>query len=876
MNIFSKITKKTMLQNKSRTLVTLIGVVLSTAMITAVTSFGASLQKFLVDSSISQEGNWHGLVSYADQQGKEQLTADDRISQYGTIGEVGYGIWDEMGESVTTRYLYLESFSSEAFQMVPLHLYEGRLPENDREILIPYQMNAARAEGMEIQLGDILSVTLGQRILNGEILTQKDPWASQQNLSLRPEELEQIGGEEIFQPESQKTYTVVGFYKELPWDGYMMAGYPVITGPGVQEASGWRVLLRLKHMKEIYTLRQELLTSYPDSEFAIHDDLLQWYGVGDNKNLALVMISLMGIVIGLIMIGGISLIYNAFSISLRERTRQFGLLSSVGATKKQLRKALNYEAWSICLVGIPLGILCGLLGIGITLQFIGPLMADWIHGGDQGIPLHVSWIALGAAVLFALITVRISVWIPARRLKGLSAMEAIRSNQDVKISGRKIRSKGISGRLFGLEGMLASKNYRRDKRKYRTTVVSLTLSIVLFVTAGAFVQYLNQAGEDALASGKMDLYVDATGTDDLDGILKELQETEGVEQVLFSRQLNVDWIMEEGLLTEEGKNHGWERTGGGKLMNYNLIILPDEQFERYAEEQGIDSGEFFGEDTLKGIYVDRVRSLDSETQQYQNYNLLNLKKPQRINLGRDQYDEEGNSTGNFEQFFSLELTARAKEFPAESMNNYFSDTIVVTVPESSFVPYEDQMKEFLQQEIYLKAPDHRQVSQQLKNKTQDSTSALYRHNFYDMRENTERAQNILLVIRVLTGGFVTLMSLVAVANIFNTISTNLFLRRREFAVLRSIGMTRKGFRRMMSCECFIYGLRSICYGVLISAGTSYLVYRGTSLGVRYNYTLPWLYWGISVGAVLLVVAVTMVYSMRKMREDNIIEELKQE
>lgn len=876
MNIFSKITKKTMLQNKSRTLVTLIGVVLSTAMITAVTSFGASLQKFLVDSSISQEGNWHGLVSYADQQEKEQLAADDRISQYGTIGEVGYGIWDEMGESVTTRYLYLESFSSEAFQMVPLHLYEGRLPENDREILIPYQMNAARAEGMEIQLGDILSVTLGKRTLNGEILTQKDPWASQQNLSLRPEELEQIGGEETFQPESQKTYTVVGFYKELPWDGYTMAGYPVITGPGVQEASGWRVLLRLKHMKEIYTLRQEVLTSYPDSEFAIHDDLLQWYGVGDNKNLALVMISLMGIVIGLIMIGGISLIYNAFSISLRERTRQFGLLSSVGATKKQLKKALNYEAWSICLVGIPLGILCGLLGIGITLQFIGPVMADWIHGVDQGIPLHVSWIALGAAVLFALITVRISVWIPARRLKGLSAMEAIRSNQDVKISGRKIRSKGISGRLFGLEGMLASKNYRRDKRKYRTTVVSLTLSIVLFVTAGAFVQYLNQAGEDALASGKMDLYVDATGTDDLDGILKELQETEGVEQVLFSRQLNVDWIMEEGLVTEEGKNHGWERTGGGKLMNYNLIILPDEQFERYAQEQGIDSGEFFGEETLKGIYVDRVRSLDSETQQYQNYNLLNLKKPQRINLGRDQYDEEGNSTGNFEQFFSLELTARAKEFPAESMNNYFSDTIVVTVPESSFAPYEDQMKEFLQQEIYLKAPDHRQVSQQLKNKTQDSASALYRHNFYDMRENTERAQNILLVIRVLTGGFVTLMSLVAVANIFNTISTNLFLRRREFAVLRSIGMTRKGFRRMMSCECFIYGLRSICYGVLISAGTSYLVYRGTSLGVRYNYTLPWLYWGISVGAVLLVVAVTMVYSMRKMREDNIIEELKQE
>lgn len=94
-------------------------------------------------------------------------------------------------------------------------------------------------------------------------------------------------------------------------------------------------------------------------------------------------------------------------------------------------------------------------------------------------------------------------------------------------------------------------------------------------------------------------------------------------------------------------------------------------------------------------------------------------------------------------------------------------------------------------------------------------------------------------------------------------------------MLRSAGMTQKGFRRMMGCECLIYGIRSICYGVLISAGTSFLVYRSTSFGVSYRFTLPWLYWGISAAAVLVVVAATMLYSMKKMKGDNVIEILKQ-
>ena len=143
-----------------------------------------------------------------------------------------------------------------------------------------------------------------------------------------------------------------------------------------------------------------------------------------------------------------------------------------------------------------------------------------------------------------------------------------------------------------------------------------------------------------------------------------------------------------------------------------------------------------------------------------------------------------------------------------------------------------------------------------------------------MKQEFEKNRNIMVVIRVLTTGFVVLMAMIAVANIFNTVSTNLYLRRREFAMLRSVGMTQKGFRKMMGCECLIYGLRSICYGILISAGSSYLVYQTLQSGVEFAYVLPWKYWLISIAAVLLVVGITMLYTMKKMQKDNVIDILK--
>ena len=153
------------------------------------------------------------------------------------------------------------------------------------------------------------------------------------------------------------------------------------------------------------------------------------------------MTSLGIILVGIIAFGSISLIYNAFSISVSERTRQFGLLSSIGATKHQLTGSVLFEAFFLSIIGIPLGILSGIIGIGITFFFTGDMIAGFLYSdSDVTLSLHASIPALLAAVLVSLITILISAYLPARRAMKGSAIEAIRQSKDIIIRPRKVKT----------------------------------------------------------------------------------------------------------------------------------------------------------------------------------------------------------------------------------------------------------------------------------------------------------------------------------------------------------------------------------------------------------------------------------------------------
>ena len=191
----------------------------------------------------------------------------------------------------------------------------------------------------------------------------------------------------------------------------------------------------------------------------------------------------------------------------------------------------------------------------------------------------------------------------------------------------------------------------------------------------------------------------------------------------------------------------------------------------------------------------------------------------------------------------------------------------------SVIP-EAALNQFRNTEYFLTSSNHAASFENLA--TMLTENGLSSRQLFDYAANAETNRNVITIIRVFAYGFIVLISLIAAANVFNTISTNISLRRREFAMLKSVGMTQKGFRRMMNCECLLYGSKALLLGLPVSCGITYLIYRAVTTAYETFFHLPWAAIGIAVLSVFLVVFATMIYAMRKAKKDNPIDALKNE
>lgn len=876
MNIFSTITAKTMRANRVRTIVTIIGVILSTSMITAVATFGTSFQRFLVNYSIARDGNWHVAVTDTDQLSAGEMAKQEEVARTAEISVLGYARFEPVLEnSPKMPYLYVRALSREALKMLPAKMKEGRLPKNENEIAVPSVLLANEKMGEETKIGDTLTLELGERSLDGERLGQ--------NVGYMDEE---SGKPETFIPRTVKEFTVVGIFDSWPIISYAGAGYDVLAGPTEEKSAYQDIFIEMKQPRQVFDFAEEHL-SKTGIQVVYNESLLRWLGIVDNSNLTRVMVGLSAILIIVIMAGSITLIYNAFSISLRERTVQFGLLSSIGATKKQLRRAMRYEAFFVSAVGIPLGILAGVGGIGVTLHYIGRDLTQWIHGTKMGIPLYVPVWAIAVAAVNAFVTIMISVWIPSRRIRKITPMEAIRSSTDILIRPNEVRTRGWVTALFGLEGMMAQKNYRRDKRKYRATVVSLTMSIGLFTAAGLFNLYLMKTGAFVMDVPKTDLaytLYDRVNEQDKD-VREVLGSTEGVLSVdihyrgSFVFLLPEEWAQTEILsyyvqdfASEEGSDVVTNRNTEGKVyVSGTMVILEDDDFIRFAKQQKADVSKYQDSDHIRVIYLDSAKQYNPKTERYEKQKIYPEEARGMLDGGFLEYSEEGDAA-KLIQTFQIEFGDAAKEVP-EDLGEY-GGRPVMFLPESMYREFMEEFQEDWMSAVYeIRCEDVTGTLEKLEAKLSES-NLLDSGHLENRREAYETDRNTIIAIKVLTYGFVILISLIAAANVFHTISTNLMLRRKEFAMLRSMGMSPKKFRKMMNYECLIYGGRSLIYGFVLTLIISAALQRSIAAGADVSFLIPWGYLAAAAAGIFTAVFLTMLYTMRVIGRNNIVEELK--
>ena len=858
MNIFNKVTLQSMKKSRARTIVTIVGVVLSTAMITAIATFGTSLLNYLIKSSIAKYGDWHVELLDVTSSFVEAQKNNNYVSDTAEFTNIGYAKLDG-SKSPDKPYLFIAGFNNKTFDVLPVRLISGQFPENSNEILIPSHV-AAKA-GVRFKVGDTMLLDVGNRMDGNKRLGQHDAFRSGE----KPGE-----AKEALVTNTAKMYTVVGIYERPGFEEHSAPGYTLITKDDSRNsASSYSLFVTLKNPRQIKAYTNNINGT---QNFVFNDYILRFMGVSDNKLFNALLYTVGAILVAIIMVGSIFLIYNSFYISLNERTQQFGILSSVGATAKQLRNSVLFEGLCIGIVGIPIGILAGIGSIGLVIPIVAEKFKSILYS-TVPLSLSVSLSAIAAAAVVSLITILISAYIPARKAANTPIVESIRQTNEIKTEAKAVKTSPLAQRMYGLEGTLALKNFKRNKRRYRSIVLSLVLSIILFVSGSAFRTTLKRLSERLIMDIDYDILLTAENMDDSEmfQLYDKLKNTDGVYESSYQTVYAYTSTVKESELSDS-------------YRKYRGATTPDETISFPTDIQFIEDGE----------YLHFIKKLGLPPEEYygQNGKLIAVAK-QRV----EQNDGPNEPLDLFASHsmtlhVSPEIDNKTSSEHDQTINVTFTDTYPVDPPpkqpsqKSSYVfmvvaPYSLKEK--------FEAPDIHSVtglSFLSKNNTQtvaemesiiQNVGITSPYTLYNVYEIVEQYRSLTFVIDVFTYVFVIMISLIAVANVFNTISTNIRLRRRELAMLRSVGMSDRDFNKMMNYECIFYGMRALIFGLPIAGIVSWLIYVGLVSVEKIDnfvFVFPWGSMAISVISVLFIVFVTMLYAIRRIQRENIIDALR--
>lgn len=859
MNIFNKVTLQGMKKSRTRTIVTVIGVILSVAMITAVATFGTSLLNFLVNGSIVKYGGWHVEFLDVDSSFVQERTHDNGVTNTAAFENIGYATLDG-GKSPEKPYLFIAGFSEEAFDTLPISLISGRLPENSGEILVP--AHVAAKGGVRFTVGDTLSLAVGSRIDGNKNLGQHDPYLS------RGESGE---GKEVLVPKAERTYTVVGICERPGFEEHSAPGYTLITKADAQDkADSLNLFVTLKNPRGVQAYASSTAGA---RAYVFNDYVLRFMGASDNKLFNALLYAVGGILVAIIMVGSIFLIYNSFNISLNERTRQFGILSSVGATARQLRNSVLFEGLCIGAIGIPIGIMVGIGSIRLVIPIVAGNFGNILYS-TVPLTLSVSVPAIVAAAAVSLVTILISAYIPAKKAANTPVMESIRQTNEVQTESKAVKTSKLAECIYGLEGTLALKNFKRNKKRYRSIVLSLVLSIVLFVSGSAFGTTLKRLSERSIMDIDYDILFNTQDMDDSEmfPLYDKLKTADGVYESSYQAVLAYSCAVKASDFSDRYREYaGYAAPDETVHLPMDIQFIEDSEYLRFIKELGLSAEEYTGQDAkMIAVAKKRVDKKDGPSE------LLDMfaSRSMIFNVA-----PETNDKPMMEQGQSINITfvdTYSVDPPPRQSSEQRPYVFMVVAPYSLKEKFETPDTHGTNMGLAFLSKNPSQSVAEMEAMIQGAgiTSAYTLYNVYAI---VEQYRSMTFVVDVFTYVFVIMISLIAVANVFNTISTNIRLRRRELAMLRSVGMSDRDLNKMMNFECVFYGMRTLLFGLPIAGIISWLIYEGLMAVERmdnFDFVFPWSSMAISVFSVFFIVFITMLYAISKIKKENIIDALR--
>ena len=890
MKILNKLTIKSLKLNKKRTLVTIIGILLSTALITVVAGMVTSGKATLQDYFIKSNGDYQVEFKDVPTEDLSYIAENRNIDDYFLTSDIGYARFNE-STNEDKPYFHIVAIDNGAQSKLPIKLTDGRFPTNSSEIVISQNIyDYMQTEGNQLDLsepenplkiGDILTLDISKRLLDGKELTQDDIYTQ----------------DEYLETMYTKTYTIVGIMERLNYtlEPYSAPGFTALTYLDVNNLGSTANIYAnftkdgVRNYEEVlcnilglnaeeqkansYIGIMELSTGMTKEDIgskyniSLNDNVLQFEGVGVNSSYMRMLYLIGIIVVVIIIISSVFVIRNSFAISITERTRQYGMLSSIGATKKQIRKNVLFEGAILGLIGIPSGILLGILVNWILSIILNNLIGKIID--DVTFIYSVPVTAIIFSIILAVITIYFSCKASARRAAKLSPIDAIRSNEDIKIKGKKVKSPKIIKKIFGVGGDIAYKNLKRNRKKYRTTVISLVVSIAIFISITSLVQYSFTVSNQALTDYKYNLQVSISGNDidknEAYDTYKKIAQDERVNSYTITKHLYINLSTNDLKLSKDGREYLTNLTSeyseaieSGEDAEYKVVMLAlgDDEYQRYISDLGLN----YDDAKEKIIWIDDFeRYIYNEDGSYRKY----IGEIYDYNRGDEiTFDVSGNGAEVVENVTAPIITQTTKRPMGLETTSYTEGTMIVS---DEFINQFD----WIFGTLYVNSDDASGLEKDI--------NANYQNIFtVNIQEEADRQNSLILVIAIFLYGFIIVISLIGVTNIFNTITSNMNLRSKEFANLKSIGMTKKEFNRMIRLESIFYGLKSIIIGLPLGILGSYLLYLAFREGILMEYTFPVMPTVVAIVVVFLLIGGIMKYSLNKINKQNIIETIRKD
>ena len=846
MSILNRLTIKNLRLNKKRTIVTIIGIILSTALMVGIGLLFSSFQDLMIRDTIGYSGKYE--AKYNDVDLIKLNDIKNKNFTYFYEKPIGFSKIESSNEY--KPYMYITSVNREYFD--ELKLIEGDIPKNENEIVI--SNHVITNGGLDYKVGDIVTFTYGSRNIDG-------------NITLANNEL--VDGEFLTNGGTH-TYKIVGIVDRSNFESYSASGYTAFTVDVNSDNGNVNLYVMFNKNKNIIKQSEELAKELNyNGDINYNSTLLALYGESTYGNVMSSMGGMMIIMLSLVSIGCIIVIYNSFAISVMERKKEFGLLSSIGATKKQIKKSVFYEALVVGVIGIILGILGAYIGIGTVILIINNLISDML---EYKLYLVTNYLFIIIPVIFMIIVIGVSAFIPSRRASKVSPIEAIRQNDDIKINKKKIRTSKLVLKLFGIEGEIALKNIKRNKKKYRVTIVSLFISIVLFISFSSYMNYTLNTASSVMGEVPYDYRISYFGDDNnkeaLDKINEIVKSSDVKEYVSYSvGNLSIigDYTYSDEYLDFYNSAYGDDgikALNNLKYQNIYILVLDDNSYNKYKKLIGLDK------DSV--ILLNRFKGVSYGNNKRVNYDIPVINSGD-INVKICNFDDD-------------EENVDTTKYCNKNINNIFVTNKSFDLIEE--FSYMDDFKLIVNKKLYDSISDGGADFTQFNiisdntNNIDKLTKELDKYNnvnYMNIKESMKQTNNLILVVKILMYGFISLVTLIGVTSVFNTISTSMALRKREFAVLRSIGLTRGGFNKMLFFESLFFGMKSLIFALPVSIGVTILIHYSLADMVSIStIIIPWKAIIISIVSVFIIVLLTMMYSSSKIKKHNIIEQIREE